>query len=93
MRSFFVLKKTKLAIKCRRSGKYFRRWGKLMGKPLITAWILKAGVQFVNAVNPVLDTIVCNIVGAEISKTKADRAIFGVGYENKIAPGINGIRF
>lgn len=46
-----------------------------------------------NAVNPLLDTIACNVVGVEISQAKADRAVFGVGYENKITAGINGIRF
>lgn len=46
-----------------------------------------------NAINPVLDSVVCNIIGTEIGETKADRTIFGIGYENKIAPGINSIRF
>lgn len=46
-----------------------------------------------NAINPLLDSIVCNIIGTEISETKADRAVFGIGYENEIAPGINSIGF
>lgn len=61
--------------------------------PVVTARLLKAGVQFMNTINPLLDAVVGDIVGAEISKTKTDRAVFGVGNKNEIAAGINSIRF
>ena len=46
-----------------------------------------------DAVNLLQYAVVCNVISTEIGETKADCSVFGIGYENKIAPGINSIRF
>jgi hypothetical protein len=43
--------------------------------------------------NPILDNGIGNIIGVEIGKAKTDSAFFFIGYKNKIAAGMYGVRF